>query len=100
MRRLSQTTSEALRNANNLNHKAIRRAAQQGHIEVVRYLGDLPPARRGASPGAANNCALVSAAQYGCTDVMQYLCALPLELDVNPGADNSTALVEAAMDVC
>ena len=70
---------------------ALLSAAQQGRLAVVRYLCELP-LERGVEPGAA----LLGAAAQGHGAVVRYLCELPLERGVEPGAANNSALVTAA----
>ena len=64
------------------NH-AIRTAAKHGHVDVVRYLCDLPP-DRGVDPSARDNRAIWDAAQCGHLDVVRYLCDLPPDRGVDP----------------
>ena len=64
------------------NH-AIRTAAKHGHVDVVRYLCDLPP-DRGVDPSANDNHAIWAAASGGHVDVVRCLCDLPPDRGVNP----------------
>ena len=78
---------------------ALRCAALNGHVAVVRFLCELP-LERGVEPGARNRIMsmhpLGVAATVGHVDVVQYLCELPAERGVDPRADDNVALRHAA----
>ena len=62
---------------------------------MVRYLCELPP-DRGVSPSAQSNHAIRTAACHGYVDVVRYLCELPLDRGVDPSAVNNDAIRAAA----
>ena len=64
---------------------AVRLAAKQGHLDVVRYLCELP-ADRGVDPSANDNCAVRWASKEGRLDVVRYLCELPADRGVDRSA--------------
>ena len=59
-------------------------AVDNGHVDVVRYLCELP-GDRGVNPGADDNYAIRWAAANGHVDVVRLLCELPGDRGVNPG---------------
>ncbi len=69
-------------------------AAQWGHVDVVRYLCELPLID-GVFPDVENNAALIDASECGHLEVVRYLCELPLDRGVDPGANNNEALLWA-----
>jgi hypothetical protein len=61
-------------------NQAIRLAARDGYLEVVKFLASLPE----VDPSACNNCAIVGSARRGHVDVVKFLVRLP---NVNPPVD-------------
>ena len=57
------------------NNKAIRWAAENGHLEVVKYLISLPP-EYNIDPAADDNAAIRLAAEYGKLEVVKYFNSL------------------------
>ena len=70
---------------------ALRRAAEYGHVRVVKLLCELP-LERGVEPGANDNQALQQAAECGHMNIVHYLCKLPPERGVDPRANDNQAL--------
>ena len=64
-------------------NNAVRWAAANGHLDVVRYLCELP-VDRGVDPSTDDNCAVRLAAANGHLDVVRYLCELPVDRGVDP----------------
>ena len=64
---------------------------------MVRYLCELPP-DRGVSPSAQSNHAIRTAAQSGHVDVVRYLCELSLDRGVNPSTQGNNAIRAAAQN--
>ena len=56
-------------------------AAERGHLDVVRYLCELPP-DRGVDPSADGNYAVRYAAEKGHLNIVRYLCDLPFSRGV------------------
>ena len=56
-------------------------AAERGHLDVVRYLCELPP-DRGVDPSADGNYAVRYAAEKGHLNIVWYLCDLPFSRGV------------------
>ena len=73
----------------------VQLAARQGHLDVVRYLCELP-VDRGVDPSAVGNDAVQSAAVNGHLNVVRYLCELPVDRGVDPPADDNSAVRLAA----
>jgi len=71
---------------------AIRFAASQGHVHVVKLLCGLPRST-GVVPASLNNEALRQAACHGHFSVVEFLCGLP---EVDPSAGGQLALLTAA----
>ncbi|MDH3324236.1 MAG: ankyrin repeat domain-containing protein, partial [Candidatus Peregrinibacteria bacterium] len=74
---------------------AVRWAAENGYIEVVKYLCSLP-IERGVDPSAWYNEAVRWAAENGHIEVVKYLCSLPIGRGVDPSAEDNHAVREAA----
>lgn len=74
---------------------AIRFAASQGHVHVVKLLCRLER-RHGVDVSARNNEALRQAACHGHVRVVALLCGLPLSRGVDPAACNNEAVIEAS----
>ena len=75
--------------------RATRYAARAGHLNVVRYLCELP-VERGVDPAAHSSRAVAYAASKGHLDVVRYLCELPVDRGVDPSAGGSRAFRYAA----
>ena len=73
----------------------LHNAAIRGHVDVVRYLCELPPDRR-VDPSAHQNCAIRHAARLGKADVVQYLCGLPRDRGVDPSTLHNYSIRRAA----
>ena len=76
-------------------NNAVRWAAANGHLDVVRYLCELP-VDRGVDPSADDNDAVRLAAGDGHLDVVRYLCELPVDRGVDPSANDNDAIASAA----
>lgn len=76
-------------------NQAVRWAASQNSLDVVRFLCGLPQ-HRGVWPGAGRNKGFAWAAFNGHIDMVRFLCELPAVRGVNPGAEHNLALVWAA----
>ena len=71
-------------------------AAEQGMVDVVRHLCELPQGEPGAVTQWMKNAAMELAAQNGHSTVVRYLCELPLDRGVDPSLANNKAIESAA----
>jgi ankyrin repeat protein len=67
-------------------------AASAGDLATVRRLCCEPKPRKYHKPASCDNLPLVRAAEQGHLDVVKYLCELPLDRNVKPGAHDCHAL--------
>ena len=74
---------------------ALQVAAQNGHLDVVRFLCELPAAH-GVDLSTDHNAALRGAAKAGRLEVVRYLCQLPARRGVEPGGTTTVLLAASA----
>ena len=75
------------------NNLAIRRACDNGHLDVVKYLMSLPGK---IDPSSENNYSIIMASLNGHLEVVKYLISLPKEYGIDPSANNNEAIILAS----
>jgi Ankyrin repeats (3 copies) len=68
------------RGANAMDSSALRRAAANGHIEVVKYLVESPYALPRCKANVMNSCALFVAKEYDYEAIVKYVIESPKSL--------------------